>query len=155
MKRRVLYIIIIILYFYTYIEDKPADGSHVCWPLHTTRNMHPLDLSFMQSFKTYCAQEVQSWLRMKVPRVLTPSDRWLAPYILRQLQLQTVPEYRLVHLQEARLRWLPTRIPKPTLRCRTLTRSGRLQRLARIPNPEENSSQLVVSSGISPRSRIR
>ena len=63
------------------MADTSADGSHVCWPQHSTRSMHPLDVSFMQSFKTYCAQEVQSWLRMKAPRVVTPSDRRLAPFI--------------------------------------------------------------------------
>lgn len=40
----------------------------VCLPPHSSHKMQPLDLSFMSPFKTYYAQEIETWLRNNADR---------------------------------------------------------------------------------------
>lgn len=40
----------------------------VCLPPHSSHKMQPLDLSFMSPFKTYYAQEIETWLRNHADR---------------------------------------------------------------------------------------
>jgi hypothetical protein len=44
----------------------------VCLPPHSTHAMQPLDVGFMGPFKTYYAQEIETWLASNPGRVVTP-----------------------------------------------------------------------------------
>jgi hypothetical protein len=43
----------------------------VCLPPHSTHKVHPLDVAFMNPFKTYYAQEIEMWLKAHEGRVIT------------------------------------------------------------------------------------
>lgn len=44
----------------------------ICLPPHSTHKMQPLDVGFMGPFKTYYAQEIETWLASNPGRVVTP-----------------------------------------------------------------------------------
>jgi hypothetical protein len=54
------------------IDLARANGvSIVCLPAQCTHRMQPLDVAFLQPFKTYYAQEIDSWLKPHPGRVVT------------------------------------------------------------------------------------
>ena len=56
------------------VVDKARNNSvHIiCLPPHYTHRMQPLDVGFMGPFKTYYAQEIETWLANNPGRVVTP-----------------------------------------------------------------------------------
>ncbi|KAJ4451750.1 hypothetical protein ANN_03221 [Periplaneta americana] len=46
----------------------------ICLPPHSSQRMQSLNFCFMKPLKTYCAAEIETWLRNHPDRVVTPFD---------------------------------------------------------------------------------